>query len=311
MVSARPSANGANSPPIQRGSKTLTTALIIGFGELGRRIAALHLQRGDAVHVLGRSDATMAGVTKHRGDLDRPDALPPLPAAGSLLYYLAPPPPRGVEEPRLRALLERLGAVRPAHVVYISTSGIYGDHGGARVTEQTPPAPRTDRARRRLAAERALAQWCEASGVGATVLRVGGIYGPGRLPLARLERGEPVLARSLAPVSNRVHATDLAAIAVRAARRAAPGVTIYNACDDEPSTMSDYFFAVAEAAGLPPPPEIGLEEARRRLSPAMLSYLEESRRMDNTRLKRELYPRFIHPGLASGLTDCGLGDDHR
>lgn len=197
----------------------------------------------------------------------------------------------------------------PERVIYISTSGVYGDHQGSRVDEQTPPRPGTERARRRLAAEQSLQGWARQHRVDCVILRVGGIYGPGRLPLQRLRQGMPVLRPDLAPPTNRIHADDLAQVC-QAAARAGGQCTIYNVCDSEASTMSEYFLAVAEQAGLPPPRQIDWQQAESELSPAMLSFLHESRRMDNGKLLRELDIRLDYPTLAEGLAACFAHNPH-
>jgi nucleoside-diphosphate-sugar epimerase len=171
------------------------------------------------------------------------------------------------------------------------------------VTEETPPNPQTGRAKRRLAAEQTLQSWSSQQQTPCVILRVGGIYGPGRLPLERLRQGMPVLKRELAPPTNRIHADDLARVCHAAA--AAPGrCAIYNVCDNETSTMSDYFLAVAERAGLPRPRELDWQQAEAELSPAMLSYLHESRRMDNAKMLRELNVELAYPTLDEGLAAC-------
>ena len=194
-------------------------------------------------------------------------------------------------------------ARRPEKLVYLSTTGVYGDCGGALVDETRPLHPATDRARRRLAAEEVLGTWSRETGAALVTLRVAGIYGPGRLPLAALRAGQPVLDRAEAPCSNRVHVDDLAAICLAAAERA-PAGAVYNVCDGEHSTMTDFYIAVAEAFDLPRPPQISRAQARQVLSPALLSYLAESRRIDNRRLLAELGITLRYPTLQRGLVAC-------
>ncbi len=283
--------------------------VIIGCGDIGQRVARQWLQRGVQVSALVRSTRqaqvlSAQGITPVTGDLDRPQALPALDLAGTLLYYFAPPPSHGRRDERVRGFVSsRRVRHAPARVVCISTSGVYGDHQGARVTEQTPPAPHTERAQRRLDAEQTLGEWCQAQGVSFSVLRVGGIYGPGRLPVARLRRGAPVLRADQALPTNRIHAEDLANVCV-AAGEAGRAAGVYNVCDGQPSTMTEYFFGVADALGLPRPPEIDREQAREIMSMDMLSYLDESRRMDNRRMCEELGITLRYPDLASGLAAC-------
>ncbi|QXP84671.1 SDR family oxidoreductase [Methylococcus sp. Mc7] len=289
------------------------TVLIVGCGDIGSRVARLELAEGHGVYGLARSAETAArlagqGIAAVGGDLDKPDSLAGLKGGWTTLYYLAPSPAWAVDDPRLAALLEALPATRlPGKVVYISTSGVYGDCGGDWVGEDRPPHPQTGRSRRRWAAEEALTAWSRRHGVTAVILRVPGIYGPGRLPLERLRAGVPVVREEESPYSNRIHADDLAEVCFAAARRpAAEGV--YNVSDGRPTTMTDYFYSIADRFGLPRPPAISLEEARRVLSPAMLSFLEESKRLDNGRMLRELHPRLRYPDLERGLAACSGRD---
>ncbi|MDF9393484.1 MULTISPECIES: SDR family oxidoreductase [Methylococcus] len=289
------------------------TVLIVGCGDIGRRVARLERAGGHSVEGLARSAETAErlagqGITPVRGDLDSPASLTGLKGGWITLYYFAPPPADGEVDPRLAALLEALPPRHlPGKVVYLSTSGVYGDCGGDWVGEDRLPHPQTGRSRRRLAAEGALAAWSRRYGVTAVILRVPGIYGPGRLPLQRLRAGVPVVRQEESPYSNRIHADDLAQVCVAAGRRAtAEGV--YNVSDGHPTNLTDFFYAVADRFGLPRPPAISLEEAQRVLSPAMLSFLAESKRLDNGRMLRELHPRLRYPDLERGLAACSGGD---
>jgi len=281
--------------------------LIIGCGDIGTRVAAGCVVRGDSVSALVRSAARIpilraAGVVTVSGDLDDAPSLAGLPAQRALLYYFAPPPEQGNTDPRMGRLLHAVTqSVLPHKIVYISTSGVYGDHQGGWVGEDTPPNPQTARARARLDAETRLLGWGRTHAVPVVILRVGGIYGPGRLPVERLRRGEPVLRREDAPFTNRIHADDLAQVCLAAAEHGGAG-RIYNVCDGEHSTMTDYFNAVADRLGLARPPQITLAEAQHVLSPGMLSYLNESRRMDNRRMREELGVVLRYPNLAAGLS---------
>ncbi len=280
---------------------------IIGCGWVGTQVAGLWLAAGAEVKALARSGESAErlaarGITPVAGDLDRPASLRDLPLDRTWIYYFAPPPGKGATDPRMQAFVAALeqAKTQPCGVIYLSTSGIYGDCQGAWVDEDRQPAPLADRARRRLDAEQLLRGWGRIAGVPVMVLRVGGIYGPGRLPLERLKRGDPVLRQDQSPFSNRIHGDDLATVCVAALERGRAD-RIYNVCDDAPTTMTDYFFTVADALGLPRPPEIDLAEARRVMSPAMLSYLTESRRLRNRRLHQELGVHLRYPNLASGL----------
>jgi nucleoside-diphosphate-sugar epimerase len=275
---------------------------------------AEHFRRcGALVTALSRGGTAAEGLAAQGlrvliGDLDRPSILPSLPVRNGLLFYFAPPPAQGTGDPRLRALLDHLGDELPRRIVYISTSGVYGDRGGAWVTEDAPPMPRNDRARRRLVAEETLREWASRHHRPVAILRVGGIYGPGRLPVERLRRGEPVPRESDCGYTNRIHADDLASVCVTAGER---GDGIYNVSDGRPGTLTDYFNRVADLHGLPRPPQITLGEARTRLSAEMLSYLEESRRLDNGRMLRELGVSLRYPSLKEGLRAIALSSELR
>ncbi len=287
----------------------MTRILIIGCGDIGERVARLEQAEGHGVAGLARSQATAgrlraAGIEPLTGDLDIPSSLSHLPVEGALVYYLAPPPGKGVTDPRLEGFVSVMVAARvPKRVVLISTTGVYGDCHGEWVTEERPANPQAQRAVRRLAAETALRSWSESSGVPIVILRVPGIYARGRLPEERLRAGEPVLREEESPFSNRIHADDLARVCVAAAHRDHPH-DLYNVSDGHPTTMTDYFYRVADVLGMARPPAVTLEEARRRLGEGMLSYLAESKRIDNRRMREELGVELMYPDLASGLPAC-------
>lgn len=279
--------------------------LIIGCGDIGLRVAHLWQTQGTAVHALSHSPQRhvtleQTGINVHIGNLDDDSTLHALPTAGACVYYFAPPPEHGTHDPRIGNFIRSCQEKIPQQVIYISTSGVYGDCQGAWVNEETPPNPTTARAQRRLDAETQLLTWGRARNISIVILRVGGIYGPGRLPLTRIQQGLPILRRDLAPYSNRIHADDLAQICVAAAKLGQNG-RIYNVADGQISTMSDYFLAVARATGLPPPPELDWSAAEQKLSAEMLSYLHESRRLDTRRLREELKVELRYPTLEAGL----------
>lgn len=282
--------------------------LILGCGYLGRRIARHYLDRGVAVLGVVASEASRRalldeGIPAVAVDLATDD-LSQLPLVGRAVFHLAPPPGQGVEDLVTRRLVgacARQG--HPRRLVYISTTGVYGDCGGAWVDETWPVRPGADRARRRWDAEQALREWRRASGASLVILRVAGIYGPGRLPLERIRQGLPLVCESQAPFSNRIHVDDLVHACLAAMERGGDG-EVYNACDDQPSTMTDYFFRIADAAGLPRPPEIPISEMEGRLSAGMLSYMRESRRLSNRKLRDGLGVDLSFPTLTEGLADA-------
>lgn len=282
--------------------------LIAGCGDIGTRVAALCRDRGlDVAALVRRSERARSlagrGLTVISADLDQPGALESLPTAGRTVFYLVPPPGEGDRDPRLARFLEAAGSRLPERVVYVSTSAVYGDAGGAWIDEDAPLKPATARGRRRLDAETRLLAWGARTGVAVVILRVPGIYGPGRLPLKRLEQGLPVVRAEQSAYTNRIHADDLAAVCVEAAARGRPGAA-YNVSDGHPTTMADYFNRVADLAGLPRPPAVSMAEARRVLSSGMLSFLSESKRLDNRRMLEELGVRLRYPDLAAGLPSC-------
>lgn len=285
----------------------LRDVLIVGCGDVGVRIAKRLLPTGCRVSALARSAEGAArlqafGIEPVPGNLDDPASLADLPSAGKVVMYLAPPPGGGPIDGRMRHFCQVVTtARRPSKVVYVSTSGVYGDCGGAWVTEETPVNPQTSRAQRRVDAETAVREWGCACAVPVVILRVTGIYGPGRLPLARIKQGHPVLREEESPPTNRIHADDLALVCCAAAEKAADG-EIFNVSDGQPGTMTQYFNAIADRLGLPRPPQVSMAEARQVMNPMMLSYLQETRRMGNEKMLRRLGIVLQYPDLASGLT---------
>jgi len=282
---------------------------IAGCGDVGARVAKLWAARGAAVSALARSGESAGrlsrlGIAPVRGDLDDPATLRGIPPRGAFLYYLAPPPEGGETDPRARDFLAALPVgEEPAKAVYLGTTAVYGDSRGAWVTEETPAAPATARGKRRLDAERAFLGWGRERGVPVVILRVSGIYGPGRLPVEAVRRGAPVVREGEAPWTNRIHADDLAAVCVAAMERGRDRA-VFNVADGSPGTITQYYNAVADLLGLPRPPAVSMEEARRAMSPGMLSYLSESRRIDARRMREELGVTLRYPGLAAGLPSC-------
>jgi len=286
--------------------------ILVGCGDIGERVARLAIARGDEVWGVVRNPARAEalqnlGMRVLLADLDSHMPIDGLPTAGADVIYLAPPPGGGESDPRVRTFAASvLPGEEPAKVVYVSTSGVYGDCGGAIVDEQTPIHPQTARARRRVDAETLLSEWGIHRGIPVAILRVTGIYGPGRFPLARLQERHPVLCEEEAGLTNRIHADDLAAICLAAAERA-PAGAVYNVSDGHPTSMTDYFNRVADAFGFPRPPQVDMAEARRVMTPLMLSYIVESRRMDNRKMLRELGVTLRYPDLESGLRGVAEG----
>ena len=284
------------------------TLLIVGCGDVGMRVARLLRGRWRLIALTSSparcSELRAAGVLPLVGDLDRLETLARLAGLADALLHLAPPPTAGAIDPRtanLLAALARKGRVR--RIVYGSTSGVYGDCAGARFDETRAVNPATDRARRRVDAEQRLRWYGRAFGARVTLLRIPGIYAGDRSgghPRERLARGAPVLAAEHDVFTNHIHADDLARACVAALHRGPPQRVIH-ASDDTELKMGDYFDLAAALEGLPRPRRITREQARDELSPMQLSFMGESRRLVNTRLKRELRLRLRYPTVAEGL----------
>jgi nucleoside-diphosphate-sugar epimerase len=286
--------------------------LIIGCGDVGIRVAR-GLQGRVRLLALTSTpdrmgDLRAAGITPLPGNLDRPATLPRLSGLATRIVHLAPPPGEGNvqwwRDLRTGALLRALRRRSPpASLVYGSTSGVYGDCGGERVAETRPPRPRTPRAQRRADAERAIRYYGRAAHVRASILRIPGIYAPDReggTPRERLQKGTAVLAASDDVYTNHIHADDLARAVIAALWRGKPQ-RVYNASDDTELKMGDYFDLAADLYGLPRPPRVPRNTAQDELPLVLLSFMSESRRLDNERLKGELRLKLRYPTVEQGL----------
>jgi nucleoside-diphosphate-sugar epimerase len=244
------------------------------------------------------------GAIPLAGDLDDRASLARIAGIADAVLHFAPPGAgRGTTDTRTRNLLAALsqGAL-PKHLVYISTSGVYGDCGGATVSETHPPHPQTIRGKLRVDAERRIREWATRNRVSAAILRVPGIYADDRLPLDRLRSGTPAIIEAEDSYTNHIHADDLARIATAALLKGKPN-RMYHASDDSELKMGDYFDTVADAYKLPRPPRLPRAEVERNVSPALWSFMNESRRLLNRRMKTELNVRLRHPTVASMLSE--------
>ena len=282
--------------------------LIVGCGDVGLRVARLVATRWRVLALISSADRLdalrAAGVVPLRGNLDRPDTLARLAGLADAVLHLAPPAPSGAADPRTAHLVHALArSPRLRRLVYGSTSGVYGDTGGAWIDETWPLRPATDRARRRVDAEQRLRFYGRSGGPRVTLLRIPGIYAldrPGGDPRERLRRGAPLLAAEDDVFTNHIHADDLARACVAALYRGRPQRAV-NASDDSDLRMGEYFDLAADLFGLPRAERLSRAEAAVRLSPMQLSFLSESRRLVNRRLKRELRLVLRHPDVAAGL----------
>jgi len=203
-------------------------------------------------------------------------------------------------DPVLAAFGEALtGAKHLRAVVYLSTVGVYGDHAGAWVDEQTPPRTELPRSRERLAAEQAWQNFAAHSGIPITILRLAGIYGPGRNAFTQIARGDARRIVKPGQVFNRIHVDDIAQAIDAALRQKSSG--IFNVADDEPCPPGDPLVFAAQLLGRAPPPEISFDEAAPGMSPLALSFWEDCRRVRNDKLKRKLGVTLLYPTYREGL----------
>lgn len=282
--------------------------LIVGCGDVGMRVAKLLRGRWGLIALTSSptrcAELRAVGITPLVGDLDAPATLARLAGLADAVLHLAPPPASGPSDPRTAHLLAALARKsRLRRIVYASTSGVYGDCSGARFDETRAVNPETDRGRRRVDAERRLRWFGRAFGVRITLLRIPGIYAGDRAgghPRERLARGAPVLDAAHDVFTNHIHADDLARACIAALHRGRPQRAIH-VSDDTELKMGEYFDLAADLEGMPRPRRITREQAAIELSAMQLSFMGESRRLVNTRLKQELRLRLLYPTVAQGL----------
>ncbi|MBT8438707.1 MAG: SDR family oxidoreductase [Gammaproteobacteria bacterium] len=292
-------------------NKPVSPVVIIGCGDIGTQVAHRYLKNNNSVAAIVRSEDSKKkleslGIAAQQNDLSFEFELQ-TEISACRLFHFAPPPREGTEDTHTRNLITALKKHQtpPSRIVYISTTGVYGDCQGKWINEDAPVNPQVDRAKRRYDAEQQLLEYGKAQGTDIIILRVAGIYGPGKLPLKRISEGHPVVRKEDSPFTNRIHSADLVKMAVAAMQKGRQGA-IYHACDGHPGTMAEYFTAVADKAGLPFPAEISLEDAKHKLSAGMMSYMRESRRLRNEKTLAELGITLDYPTLESGLENCGL-----
>jgi nucleoside-diphosphate-sugar epimerase len=286
--------------------------LIVGCGDVGLRVLPLLAGRCRVLALTSSVERMptlrAAGALPVQGNLDDPASLRRLAGLADWVLHLAPPPGQGTEDPRTAHLLQALARrSRPARLVYGSTTGVYGDAGGARFDETRPVRPATARAQRRVDAEARLRAVGRAQGIQVSVLRIPGIYATDRAgghPRDRVLRGAPVLVPDEDVHTNHIHADDLARACVAALFRGAPQ-RVCHICDDSQLKMGDHFDVVADRYGLPRPPRRTRKELAQSLSPMQLSFMGESRQLINQRMKKELRLQLLYPDVAAGLAVDG------
>ena len=279
--------------------------LIIGCGDIGLRVAK-QLSRSHRVFALTSQqnrfqELRAVGAIPILGNLDHPESLWRLSGLAQTVIHLAPPQNGGNRDYRTRNLLRILaqGSNAVRRLIYISTTGVYGDHGGGKVSEATPVNPQSERAQRRVDAERILRLWAPAHGVALTILRVPGIYAADRLPIERLQAKTPALLPEEDAYSNHIHSDDLARLVCAAVYHGKPQ-RIINACDGGETKMGDYFDEVADAFGLERPVRLPGSELQKIVSPMLWSFMRESRRVTNQRLP-ELKTPLRYPSVGHFL----------
>lgn len=274
--------------------------LLVGCGDVALRAARLLAGRARLAGLTRRADDIAKlrshGVVPLLGDLDDRHALARLRLSPDAVLHLAPPPADGRGDPRTGRLIAALSAARriPRRFVYVSTSGVYGDCAGARIDETRPRKAASPRARRRVDAEDRLRAWAARNGVSLAIVRAPGIYADTRLPLERLRQQTPALVDADDVYTNHIHADDLARVVVAALFRGRAN-RAYHATDDAELKMGQWLDAVADAHRLPRPPRVGWHEAEARIAPVLLSFMGESRRLANRRMKGELRVRLRYP----------------
>lgn len=269
---------------------------VVGVGYTGRRLL---LELNSAI---GHNRSAVEGLAANVMplDLDTASGEPFEVTSQDAIVYTVPPAGDDDGDSRLERLLARL-STPPARMLYLSTSGVYGDHGGAVVDETSAVAPATGRAKRRVAAERALTAWCEQNGTAALILRVPGIYGPGRLGTDRLAAGTTAIAEAEAGPGNRIHVADLVRCCIAALAPDVPA-GIYNVGDGDYRSSTWFLSEVARQAGLAPPNIVSRDEAERTFSPVRLSFLNESRRVDVQKMREVLKPFIEFTNPADGIS---------
>ncbi len=280
--------------------------LIIGCGDIALR--TIPLLRGHySLYALVRDPSyrkrlRAMGVTPILGDLDDRHSLQRIAGIAEIALHFAPPPSKDRIDTRTRHLLAALSqGTLPTQLIYISTSGVYGDCAGSVVSETRALNPQTARAQLRVDAENQIRTWAKRNQVHASILRVPGIYAAERLPLERIRAAAPAIVAQQDSYSNHIHADDLARIVMAALRRARPN-RVYHTVDDDEMKMGDYFDAIADAYHLQRPPRLPRIEVQRVVSPMMWSFMNESRRLSNARMKRELKVKLSYPTVIDLLT---------
>ena len=276
----------------------MPTLLSIGHGYTARALAAR--LAGWTIIGTTRSDARARQLAEDGIEAVRWPGDDLGPALDRATHLLVSPAPGPDGDPVLNALGERIARAAP-HLDwagYLSTVGVYGDHQGGWVDEDTPLTPATERGRLRVRAEAGWQALAAETGLRLHIFRLAGIYGPGRGPFEKVRQGRARRLIKPGQVFSRIHVEDIAGVLLASIARPNPG-RIYNVCDDEPAPPQDVIGHAAELLGLPMPPEVPWDEAD--LTPMARSFYAESKRVRNDRIKSELGVSLRYPSYREGL----------
>ncbi|HFE38368.1 MAG TPA: NAD-dependent epimerase/dehydratase family protein [Gammaproteobacteria bacterium] len=290
--------------------------LIVGCGDVGKRVLQQLPANQHSVSVISHQTSPQVhlqtyGVHIIHADLDKSDNPTLLTTNNSHVFYFAPPTTTGIQDLRMQNFLNQINKDKPPkRIVYISTTGVYGNCNNEWVTEKTTLNPVTDRSKRRVHAESLIQKFCASTSCEYIILRVAGIYCFEKLPLNRLKEGIKVLKQEIAPCSNRIHADDLATCCINAMFNNRVKNDIFNVSDGTPSSMTEYFIQIAKMFNLPAPIELDWKQAEETLSANMLSYLRESKKINIQKLMIELNINLKYPTLKQGLEQCYSQHQH-
>jgi len=285
----------------------MKTIVIIGQGQLGHELTKRHLAADDSVISVSRTaHKNLSRAHQHlEADLDSLEKSLPIPESIHTLYYLAPPSTIDLSDHRMTAFLSSTNCLSISHIIYISTSGVYGDSQGNWVTENSAVAPAAERAKRRLSAEQQLHDFQQAHDSSITILRCGAIYSSKTINLTRIQSNQkPVIKPEQAPYTNRIHLDDLTEVCWQAMLNPADNVEIYNVSDGQPSTTTDFAWLLSDLTGIKRSDIIDIYEANNYYSPAYMSYLLESKRLDISKLLNSLNPCFKYQNIEEGIKAC-------
>jgi len=282
----------------------MSKIIIAGCGYVGKKLAHA-LNDDNKITTLVRSNENFYLLNQlyetYQIDLDENNTMPDMDTLNSHVIYLIPPSNKFINDNRINHFLASLDTSKPPkQIVLISTTGVYGDCSDNWIDESRAANPDTERGYRRLSVENQLQAFCEKQGIQYIILRVPGIYGPDKLPLQRLLDHKPILKLSESPWSNRIHVDDLIQACICSIDYSGDH-HIFNISDNEPSSMSDYFIQVARSRGIEEPPQLSMNECKKLFSDNMMSYLRESKKIDNSLMTRELGVNLQYPTLKEGL----------